>query len=190
VPSLFPTEVKGSSATYPTISRHRRKNLITWISFASDPIPDVWRTTEDSHASCLAFSEEADRLDVNQTYLVEIQADVRSAQFDLCFQFLQVLDLHPADEPNGGAGMVRYFFDFQCHLGRRSLRTPSISATTLPFLSRLFGRVGGILAGRIFGIRRKFGAVLASRFQHTGSATSPVISCRTSSNVTIKLGYL
>ena len=70
---------------------------------------------KDGHASHLTESEKSNHIKVDQTYLVQIQRDARSAGPHLRLQFSQVLPSNSTDQPNGGFLRARISLNSERH---------------------------------------------------------------------------
>src|ERR1017187_4840356 len=75
-------------------------NLPLRMRLFIDPIPDVRRTADDADSIVFAHGEKANRLNVDQTQLLQVQGNLRPGFFNLCLQFIQMLLFHPPNQPD------------------------------------------------------------------------------------------
>ena len=77
----------------------------------ANPVTDIRRTMDEADARCLTSSKEANRLNVHESYFLQVQGDPCAAALDLRFQFVQKLRLQSANQPDGRTAFIRSTVD-------------------------------------------------------------------------------
>ena len=81
-----------------------------------DPVIDITGTMDKGDAFCLACCEEANDIQVDQAYFVQVQRDARPSGLYLRFQFFYMLPPHAANKSYRRTGSIRMFLDPQGHV--------------------------------------------------------------------------
>src|SRR5712691_9900914 len=87
------------------------RTLLTSEPLFGDPVVYITRTMDERDAFCLTCCEEANDIQVDQTYFVQVERDARPSGLYLRFQFFYTFPLHAANEPNRRPLFIRMFLD-------------------------------------------------------------------------------
>jgi hypothetical protein len=66
---------------------------------------------DEGDAFCLTSCEEANDIQIDQTYVIQVERDAPPSGLYLRFQFYNMLQLHAANQPYRRAGSIRSFLD-------------------------------------------------------------------------------
>ena len=69
------------------------------VLLPGDPLAYIGGAMEECDAFCLTAAEEAHHLDIHQRHLVQVQHHPGSIALYVCLQFLKILRLQMADQP-------------------------------------------------------------------------------------------
>ena len=93
-------EVKTAHTFEQTkICRLNSHTLLTAEPLFGDPVIYITRTMDEGDAFCLTGCEEANDIQVDQAYFVQVERDARPPGLYLSFQFFYMLPSHAANQP-------------------------------------------------------------------------------------------
>jgi hypothetical protein len=100
--------------------------VVSFLGFSLPihPLSDVSRAMHDLHPVSLARSEEPNHLHVYDSYLLQVQNQLRSVFLDLVGQFPDVVRLKVTTQVNRGFSALRGLFDF--HVPTTLIETSAI----------------------------------------------------------------
>ncbi len=76
-----------------------------------DPVAYITGTMDEEDAFCLTCCEEANDIQVDQAYFVQVERYALPSGLYLRFQFFYTLPLHAANQPYRRRLSIRIFFD-------------------------------------------------------------------------------
>src|SRR5712675_506697 len=75
------------------------RTLLTSEPLFGDPVPYIAATMDNGDAFCFTCCEEANDIQVDQAYFVQVERDARPPDLYLRFQFFYMLPSHAANQP-------------------------------------------------------------------------------------------
>src|SRR5882724_7412491 len=87
------------------------RTLLTSELLFGDPVLYIAATMDERDALRLTFCEEANDIQIDQGYFVQVERDTRPPGLYLSFQFFYMLPPHAANQPEGCRLSIRIFLD-------------------------------------------------------------------------------
>ena len=87
------------------------RTLLTSEPLFGDPVLYIAATMDERDVFRLTFCEEANDIQIDQAYFVQVERDARPPGLYLSFQFFYMLPLHAANQPYRRPLSIRIFLN-------------------------------------------------------------------------------